>query len=127
MLGMLIDYGCSGLNMYGLDRLMCFTVWPIESGTIRRFDLVRIGVALLEEVCHWELALTSSLSSVTVSSHCRWVQILNSQLLQHHVCMHATMLPTMTIMDKTSETVSLPQLNDFLYKSCHGHGVSSQQ
>jgi hypothetical protein len=27
--------------------------WPIESGTIRRCDLVRIGVASLEEVCHY--------------------------------------------------------------------------
>jgi hypothetical protein len=37
------------------------------------------------------------------------------------------MLPTMMIMDWASETVSQPQLNGFLYKSCHDHGVSSQQ
>ena len=30
-------------------------------------------------------------------------------------------------MDWTSETVSQPWLDVFLYKSCLGHGVSSQQ
>ena len=39
-------------------------------------------------------------------------------------CCHAS---TMMIMDLTSETVSQAQLNVVLYKSCHGHGVSSQQ
>jgi hypothetical protein len=27
--------------------------WPMESDTIRRCGLVRIGVALLMEVCHY--------------------------------------------------------------------------
>jgi hypothetical protein len=26
--------------------------WPYGSGTTRRYDLVGVGVALLEEVCH---------------------------------------------------------------------------
>lgn len=39
----------------------------------------------------------------------------------------ATMLPNMTIMDKTSETVSEPQLNALFYKSFCSQGVSSQQ
>ena len=34
---------------------------------------------------------------------------------------------TMMIMDETSETVSQAQLNVFLYNSCLGHGVSSEQ
>lgn len=32
-------------------------------------------------------------------------------LLQHLVCVHAAMLPTMAIKDYSSETVSQPQLN----------------
>ena len=31
------------------------------------------------------------------------------------------------IMDGTSKTVSQPLLNDVPFKSCFGHGVSSQQ
>ena len=38
-----------------------------------------------------------------------------------------TLLPIITIMDKTPETLSQPQLNVFFYKSCLGHGVSLQQ
>ena len=37
------------------------------------------------------------------------------------------MLPTTMMMDWTSEPVSQTQLNDVLYKSCLGLGVSSQQ
>ena len=43
------------------------------------------------------------------------------------VCLLAAMLPTMVTADYMSETVSQPQLNTFLYKSCWGHGVSLQQ
>jgi hypothetical protein len=54
--------------------------------------------------------------------------IQNSQLLlQHHVSLDTAMLPAMMIMDWTSEPVSQPPLNVVLYKSCLGHGVSSQQ
>jgi hypothetical protein len=31
---------------------MCLNAWPIGRGTIRRCDLVGVGVALLEELCH---------------------------------------------------------------------------
>jgi hypothetical protein len=37
------------------------------------------------------------------------------------------MLPTMMLMDQTSETPSQPQLDVFLYKSFHGHAVSSHK
>ena len=30
---------------------MCLNAWPTGSDTIKRCDLVKIGVALLEEVC----------------------------------------------------------------------------
>ena len=46
---------------------------------------------------------------------------------QHRVFLYAIILSAMTIMDGTSDTVSQPLLNAFLYKSCLGHGVSSQQ
>ena len=35
---------------FGPHRLMCLIAWPTGSGTIRRCVLVRMGVALLEEV-----------------------------------------------------------------------------
>jgi hypothetical protein len=41
--------------------------------------------------------------------------------------LHTAMFLAMTIVDEASETVSQPLLNAFLYKSCLGHGVSSQQ
>jgi hypothetical protein len=31
---------------------MYLNAWPIGSGTILKCDLVGVGVALLEEVCH---------------------------------------------------------------------------
>jgi hypothetical protein len=37
---------CGGLNENGLSR-------HIGNGPIRRCGLVGVGVALLEEVCHW--------------------------------------------------------------------------
>ena len=40
-----------------IDSLMCLNVWPIESHSIRRCGLVRVGVALLEKVCHCGSAL----------------------------------------------------------------------
>ena len=55
------------------------------------------------------------------------LEILTPPRLQHHVCLGTAMLPAMMIMDWTSETVSQPQLNVVLYKSCLGYGVSSQQ
>lgn len=41
--------------------------------------------------------------------------------------MLATMYPAMVMMDQASETVNKRQLNAFLYKSCCGHGIPSQQ
>ena len=43
---------CSGLNRFGLYRLMCLNAWPVGSGTISTSVLIRIGVASLEEMCH---------------------------------------------------------------------------
>lgn len=37
---------CGCLNKNGSYR-------PLDNGTIRRYSLVGIGIALLEEVCHW--------------------------------------------------------------------------
>jgi hypothetical protein len=39
------------MNRNGLTEF-CLNAWPIGSGTIRKCSLVRVGVALLEEVCH---------------------------------------------------------------------------
>jgi hypothetical protein len=43
---------CVGLNRFGPHGFICLNAWPIGSGTIRRKVLVRVGVVLLEEVCH---------------------------------------------------------------------------
>ena len=39
-----------GLNLYGTHRLTCLNAWSMRSGNIRKSDLVRVGVALLEKV-----------------------------------------------------------------------------
>jgi hypothetical protein len=44
---------CDGLNRFGPHRFMGLNACPIGSGTIRRCGLVSVGMALLEEVCHW--------------------------------------------------------------------------
>jgi len=44
-----------------------------------------------------------------------------------HVYLHAVLLPATVIMDGAPEPASQPLLNVVLYRSCHGHGVSSQQ
>ena len=38
-----------GLNKNGPHTLMCLNTWPIGSGTIRRYGLVGVSVALLEK------------------------------------------------------------------------------
>jgi hypothetical protein len=42
---------CGGLNRNGSHRLMCLNAWPTGRDTIRCV-LVKIGVALLEDMCH---------------------------------------------------------------------------
>jgi hypothetical protein len=44
-----------------------------------------------------------------------------------YFCLQATLLYAMLIMDKASEMVKMAQANASFCKSCHGHGVSSQQ
>ena len=52
-----------------------------------------------------------------LSSCCGQIWMWISQLLlQCHICLHATELPTMMIMYWTSETVGQPQLNVSFYK-----------
>ena len=64
------------------------------------------GVAL--EVSEAQARPSSSLSLPAGPE----MQIWNSCLLvQHHVCLHATMLPAMMTMDETSEPVNRTQLN----------------
>lgn len=46
---------CVGLNKNGLHRVMCLNVWSSGNGTISRYSLVGVSLALLEEVYHWRL------------------------------------------------------------------------
>ena len=61
-------YLCGSLNSYSaIDSYM--SAWLIGNGTIRRSGLFGAGVALLEEVCHFE---DSSYAQYTVvSAACR--------------------------------------------------------
>jgi hypothetical protein len=43
---------CGGLNRFDPHRFIYLNSWPIENGTITRYDLIEGGIALLEEVCH---------------------------------------------------------------------------
>ena len=78
------------------------------SDTIMRCGLIGLGVTLLEEVCHWGWALRFQVlkpDPVSLSLPAAYsVQILNAQLyLQDHVCICASILPAITIMDYTSQ------------------------
>jgi hypothetical protein len=82
-----------GLNMLG----------P-ESGTIWWCSLVRIGVALLEEACHYVgsevLHSNSTQRGRELFPSFLWIKMQNSQLLlQYHVCLEVAILPAMMIMD----------------------------
>jgi hypothetical protein len=93
---------CGGLNENGPHR-------PIGRSLIRRCGLVGVGVALLEKVCYWRLALRfqmlkTGLVAVSLPACCLLILMKTSQLLlQPHVCLQAAMLPSETIMDETSE------------------------
>jgi hypothetical protein len=43
---------CAGLNEIGSHRLIYLNVSSLGSGTIRRYGLVGVDVALLEKMCH---------------------------------------------------------------------------
>lgn len=94
-----------------------------ENGTIRKYGLVRAGMALLDEVYHWGQVF-QMLKLSRVSQSLPAASGSKRRTLQH-VCMHATMLPTMITINLW--TVYQSQLNGFLYKSYSGHDVSSQQ
>lgn len=104
--------------------------WCFQAGN-RRGSLVRVGGVLLEEVCLWGWALGLqmlklspvflSLPAACGSRH----RTLTFYSPKSFLC--APMLPTMLIINYTSEIVSNTQFNAFLLKSCCGHGVSSWQ
>lgn len=112
---------CSGLTRYDPHRLMCLNAWPIGSDTIRWCGLLRIGVALLEKVCHCGDGLWGPMLKL----HPVWESLFlaafrsgyKTSTPQHRVCLHAAMVPAKMVMDWPSENVSQTQLNVFLYKS----------
>jgi hypothetical protein len=99
--------------------------------TIWRCGLVRIGLALLEEVCHCGCGLYDPLPRCLhrqqSSPSCLWTRGRTSApplpCLPRQCC-HASAI---RIMDWTSDSVSKPKLNIVLYKSCCGHGVHSNE
>ena len=76
------------------------------------------------EVCHWGWALRFPKlkpGSVTLPD----AHGSRYRTLSYHVCLHATTLPAIRVMEETSETISKPQLNGFLCKNLSCHGVAS--
>ena len=132
-----------GCDFVGGDVALLEGVWPCWRGC----DFVGGGMALLEEVCHiqvgFEVFCAQAMSLYKRSRHLHVIKpevsgpygtqfpaayrsrgrTFSSFSRTMSACMSAAMM----IMDQTSETVSQLQLNVFLYKSCCGHGVSSQQ
>ena len=60
--------------------------------------------------------------SLSSRSRCRALAVL-----QYHICLGTSVLPTRMIMDYTSEPVHRSQLDVFFWKSYYDHGISSQQ
>jgi hypothetical protein len=90
----------------------------MASNTISRCGFVEISVSLSRQALRSPYAQT--LANVEHSlllaaclresfSGCLQIRMLNSWLLQHHVSLHMTVLPAMSIMDWISESVSQPQ------------------
>ena len=84
----------------------CFTV---KMGFVVSYMLKSCLMLQSSAICEWRCKTLSSFSSVMSD------------------CKQTGKFLTMMIMDETSETVSLPQLNVFFNKSCHGHSSSSQR
>lgn len=102
---------------------MCLNVWPQGVAQLR-------GEALLQEGYHCGRGLSGLLCSSyalcgtqSPSTACR----LRCRTLSSFSSNMSAWVLTCFLPGKTSETVSQPHLNVFIYKSCIGHGVSSQQ
>ena len=105
---------------------------PKESGIIRDYIFLGVDVALLEELCHcgsrilgfmYAHVTQSVLIDFFLPSCCLW-NMYNSQLplyLKPTMSQHGHNGLELWIVNEP------PQLNVFLHKSYHGHGVSSQQ
>ena len=86
---------CGRLNSYGPHRLLWLNSWPIGSGTIKRCDLVGIGMALLKKCVTVGVGIAISMLKLypvwcTVSPCYLQIKMQNVQLFQHPVCLLAT-------------------------------------
>jgi hypothetical protein len=87
-----------------------------------------MGASFLEEVCHGGVSLGVSKAQARPSvSLLLLLEDPDVKLSANTSVCVLPCSPAMRITDLTSEAVSQPQLKAFFYKSCHGHGVSSQQ
>ena len=69
------------------------------SGTTWMCDLVGVGGALLEKVCHCGGGLLLLVARKQSAPGFLWMKMQNSQLLQCHACLYAAMCVTMMILD----------------------------
>lgn len=80
---------------------------PLGSGTISRY-ILGVGVAFLEEVCHegWALRFSEAQARSNISfplpDVCGFGYRTLKLLVQHHVCLQATMVPIMVTIDTLS-------------------------
>ena len=106
---------CDGLNKNGPYR-------PLKNGTIRWCGLVGINVTLLEEVCHWGQAFEVSHVQDRHSS---------SLSLPLAVDPDAELSATFLLLCHDDNGLNLNSepapIKCFASKSCHGHGIFSQQ
>ena len=77
---------------------MCLNAWPIGSGTTRRYGLVEVGVAFWRKCVTVEAGFEASYAQVRPNvAHSLLLPSdqdaeLSQLFLQHHVCLHASML-----------------------------------
>ena len=80
--------------------------WYYLTG-VRRCGLIRVDVALLEELCHWMLDFgvsdTQARPSDSPSSCCLWDLDVELSATSPAACLPAAMIPAMMTMDQTSE------------------------
>jgi hypothetical protein len=107
-------------------------IGPLGAAELGGYDLVGVGVALLEEVVTggglWVLDAQATPSMATSSCFLRDPEVEFSAPLQHHVVVppHTHLLPCDDNGLNLWTVISQPQWNVFLYRSLCDLGVSSQ-
>lgn len=87
------------VNRNGPHWLTGLIAWSVGTGTLRRCALVVVGVSLLKETWHRGWALRFQMLDPGLVSLSFFLLPIHPATLGHHVCLHATMVPTVTIIE----------------------------